>query len=160
MSTPDTLTDLVHGFKTAMLVTHALDDDLRARPMAVACVEDDTNTLWFATRDDSHKLRELRDDSRVCVTLQGNTRYVSLTGSGRVVLDAELIRSMWSETWRVWFPDGPSDDIALIAIDADAAEVWDISGTKGLAFALEAGKALITGERIDEDAGEHHRVTL
>ena len=91
MSKPNAkLSNLTDGFRSAMLVTHDQDGSLRARPMALAEVED-PKVLWFATLQTSGKVDELRDDSRVAVTLQGSKRQVSLTGRAEVVIDADKI---------------------------------------------------------------------
>src|SRR3954464_7761859 len=35
--------------------------------------------------------------------------YVSLSGSARIVKDAEKLKELWSEAFRVWFPAGLDD---------------------------------------------------
>ena len=125
MSKPNAkLSNLTDGFRSAMLVTHDQDGSLRARPMALAEVED-PKVLWFATLQTSGKVDELRDDSRVAVTLQGSKRQVSLTGRAEVVIDADKIDAMWKDSWQVWFPEGRDSAIALVKVSVECGEEWD-----------------------------------
>jgi hypothetical protein len=60
-----------------------------------------------------------------------------------------------------WFPTGPSDpDIVLVDCEMDFFEYWDVTGTAGLRFVLEAGKALVQGRAVnDVRAGAHGELT-
>ncbi len=60
---------LLHQFHTAMLVTHESEDRLRARPMAVAKIEDD-GKLWFLTDAENAKAHEIERDTRVHIVCQ------------------------------------------------------------------------------------------
>ena len=59
----------------------------------------------------------------------------------------------------VWTPDvgGP-----LLRVAGDTGEYWDNSGTSGVKYLIEAGKALVTGSRPDvgQDAKVHAKVEL
>ena len=54
MDTTKKLVEILAGFESAMLVTQRPDDQLTARPMAVAQVTDDGG-IWFMTEGDSGK---------------------------------------------------------------------------------------------------------
>lgn len=54
---------LLHGFHTAMLITHAGADRLRTRPMAVAHTEGD-GRVWFITDAASAKAHEIETAAR------------------------------------------------------------------------------------------------
>jgi len=153
------LSELIDDFQSAMLVTHDEQGALRARPMAVASIEE-PDVIWFATLQDSGKVDELRKDSRVAVTFQGSARQVSIAGLGEVVIDAKRIDAMWKESWRVWFPDGKDSDIALVKVTADHAEVWQTSLEDAAGFLLDAGKTLLGGESKDSTPGEHRTVNF
>jgi general stress protein 26 len=142
-----------------MLITHDPQQRLRARPMAIASVED-PDVMWFVTRIEAGKVDEIRKDERVAVALQGTTRFASITGTAEVMVDASRIEALWNDTWRLWFPEGQGGPIALVRVKADLAEVWDASGLNAVSFALEAGRALVEGEKMGSGAGEHRTIAF
>ncbi len=147
----ENLLDLAEDFETAMLVTRAKNGDLRSRPMRLAKVEDD-GTFYLATDTESEKLEEIRIDSEVNLTFQGSTKFLSISGRARVVYDRKVVEEFWSPAWKVWFPEGKSDpNLCLLRVDGRRGEYWDMSGTRGIAYLWEAGKALVRGERLEMD---------
>jgi general stress protein 26 len=152
------LQELLEGFDNAMLVTRTADDRMRGRPMAVADARQD-GVLYFATPIDSPKVDELLKDPRVCVCLQNRSRYVSITGSARLITERALIDRLWSEAWNVWFPGGREDPaLCLLEVEPEEAEYWDESGTKGLRYLFEAVRAYASGEPPRTDAEQHGKV--
>jgi general stress protein 26 len=150
--------DLIKTAKFAMLVT---DDDghLRGRPMA-ASQEQFDGTLWFFTRASSHKVTEVRADSRVCVTYaaSGSQDYVSMSGRARLVRDPAQIEKRWSEILKAWFPDGRNDpDVALLAVEVEQAEYWDSPNSTAVQ-AFGYVKAALTGQT--PDVGENRKVRI
>lgn len=162
-TSPDTkLHELLDEFGVAMLVTRTPDGSLRGRPMALAEAQPD-GTLWFATDRHSGKVDELERDGHVVVTMQSSTKFVSLSGMAAVVDDRAKLAQLWKVAWKVWFPGGKDDpNIALLRVDGTAGEYWDNSGTSGLKYLIEAGKALVTGSRPDvgDDPKIHGKVSL
>lgn len=154
------MADLMKGFDTGMLVTHTPDGGLRARPMAIAEVRDDGD-VYFATNLDSPKVKELDTDNRVNVTLQADRRFVSLSGRVRVLRDRGLINRLWSEAWRVWFPEGKEDpSLCILAVRTETGEFWDQTGAKGLRYAWDAAKALLRGTTPHADQEQHAKVAM
>lgn len=162
-TTPDSkFRELLEEFGLAMLVTRAGDGQLHGRPMALAEVEPD-GTLWFATDRHSGKMNELAQDGHVVVTMQSRTKFVSLSGTAAPVEDRERISRLWKTEWKVWFPGGKDDpNIVLLRVAGRSGEYWDNSGTSGVKYLIEAGRALITGERPDvgHDPKVHGKVAL
>ncbi|QJW98730.1 pyridoxamine 5'-phosphate oxidase family protein [Frigoriglobus tundricola] len=155
------LHDLLAEFGTAMLVTRTGEGQLRARPMALAELEPD-GTLWFLTDRHSAKVDELGRDPHVGVTMQSQTRFVSVSGRAAPVEDRERVSRLWKLEWKVWFPGGPDDpNLVLLRVSVDAGEYWDNGGTGGLKYLFEAGKALLTGSRpnVEGDAKIHGKVS-
>lgn len=148
-------------FDTAMLVTHATDGELRARPMSMADVGEN-GELWFVTELDSAKVDEIIADSRVNISLQDDDKYLSISGRAIIVRDRAKIEELWNETWKVWFPDGQDDpNLALLKIDATEGEYWDMEGMNKLKYLFEAGKALATGTQLEMDNDDmHNKVDL
>jgi len=149
---------LVKRIGVAMLTS---DDDgvLRSRPMAHAQKNFD-GTLWFFTRAGSHKVSELQQDQRVCVSYAEPDRqdYVSLSGTARLVRDAAEVDARWTESARVWFPQGKDDpDLALLRVDVTQAEYWDAPNSTML-HVYGYAKARLTGEA--PRPGGHEKVTV
>ena len=150
------LREVIADFDTAMLVTHAADGQVRARPLALAHGKDD-GLLYFPTSVKSPKIREIETDPRVCLTMQDSRRFVSVSGEARIVRDMSTIDTLWSDGWKVWFPQGKTDpDLGLVAVTPTAAEYWDNKGSKGLAYLFEAAKAYVSGSTPDTIGDEQN----
>jgi general stress protein 26 len=151
-STSDTahLTSLIREFETGLLVTRRANSALHVRPMALAGVDDDA-TLWFVTSSSSAKVKEIEQDARATVALQGSARYVVLDGKVEATRDRAKIQEMWKETYRVWY-DGKSDpDIVLLRFTPSEAEYWDSSGIEGLKYVFRAAQAYLTRQPLKND---------
>lgn len=154
----DKLWSLMKAVGFAMLVTED-GDHLRGRPM-VANQDNFHGTLWFFTRASSHKVDEIKDDARVCVTYAEPSKqdYVSLSGRAKLVRDKESIRKHWSEGMRTWFPKGQDDpDIAILEVQVDMAEYWDAPSST-MVHAYGYVKAVATGK--PPSPGENEKVAL
>lgn len=160
MDTQHKLIDLLSDFDTAMLVTRGDDGSLDALPMAVAQVEDD-GRIWFVTDHNSGKIADLMLDKDVAVTMQSSSKFVSLSGTASPVDDRAKLNELWSETWKVWFPEGKaSDSIVLLRIEPARGEYWDNSGLNGVKYLLKAGKAYLQGKRPETDVTINASVSL
>ncbi|CAN5592249.1 pyridoxamine 5'-phosphate oxidase family protein [soil metagenome] len=156
------LKELLEDFGTAMLVTRNAEDELRARPMAIAEVEAD-GTLWFATDRHAGKIQELAADSRVVLTMQSSLKFISLSGTASTVEDRAKIKRLWKSIWSVWFPGGEDDpNLLLLRVTGHEGEYWDNSGISGLKYLIAAGKALLQGTQpdIENDPKIHGKVIL
>lgn len=154
------LGDLLDDFKCGMLTTVAPDASVVSRPMWIAD-RGDTGELWFATDRDSAKVHEANSHHHAAVVFQGDSKFISLSGTLGIVDDHAKVRQMWSEFWRVWFPDGPDDDsIVLLHFKPDTGEYWDNSGLTGWRYMVKAGVAYFTGQRPDQDADINAQVKL
>ncbi len=155
------LVDLLKGFSTAMMITTSGDRSMHARPMAIAEIGEDGG-LYFATSLDSAKLRDIAINPDVTLIMQDGSVYVSLQGTAELSTDPALIDRLWSEAWKVWFPEGKEDpSLVIMKIDPTDAEYWDNSGLEGVSYAMTALKAYIKGERPSEtDAAQHARVAM
>jgi general stress protein 26 len=151
---------LLSAFSCGMLVTRTPDGGLRARPLAVAGVEENDD-LWFVTRLATGKVTEVLKDPHVCVTFQDGARYLSVTGRAVVVCNAEKLQTVWRERWRTWFPDGPHDpQVVLLQVSAEEGEFWDRGGLAGVRYLFRAGRAYLAGEEYVPAANEHQKVNL
>lgn len=152
--------ELLGDFDSAMLVTSQPNGELRSRPMAIGGVSDN-GKIYFATSKTSAKNAEIHLDNHLALTMQSDSKFLSLTGHGRITDDKALIDKYYSTAWKLWFPEGKDDpSLSLIEVDPSEGEYWDQSGGKRLEFLWEAGKALATGEKIDADHSGHQKVSL
>jgi general stress protein 26 len=153
---------LLSEFHTAMLVTHAANGRLRARPMAIARVEDDCR-LWFFTTAESAKSHEIQADTHVHIVCQKDrSAYLSLSGRAALVRDPGVVGEIWKESFRVWFPDGIDDpNIELIVVNPEEGEFWDSEGFNKIKYLFASAKAYVTGTTPKVEEGEQHgRVSL
>jgi general stress protein 26 len=154
------LYDLLSGFSTAMLVSHESESGLHARPMAVAELKRDSEA-YFATDRRSPKIAEISRDPNVLMTFQNASEYASLSGRAFVVTDRAVIERLWSDAWRVWFPQGKDDpNLVLLKIEPISGEYWDNSGFEGLKYAFEGLKAVLKGKRAETDANQNAKVAM
>ncbi len=152
---------LLESFDEAMLVTQREEGSMHARPMRIARIGAGGD-LWFATAIDTEKVEEVQTTESCAVTLQRGRAFLAIAGLAEVVRDRALITEMWHESWRLWFPEGPSGaSLCLIHVVPGNAEYWDNTGIKGLRFVLGATFAALRG-RTPEAVGPemHGRVSL
>jgi general stress protein 26 len=158
--TDEKLHALLEKQDTGMLVSRGQDSLLRARPMAIAKLDDNEN-VFFITALDSSKVSELAAEPSVNVAFQQKGKWVSLAGTAHVIRDRKLVEQLWSKAFEVWFPDGPEDpNLVVVVVHPEEAEYWDDTGINQVKFAVRAVKAFAAGERIDSDRTEHERVKL
>jgi len=154
---------LIRQFNTVMMVTHAEDDRLRARPMGIAQVEDG-GRLWFITAMETAKTHEIEEDTRVQIVCQDDySLYLSVGGRAALVEDDRAkIHEVWKESYKVWFPEGKDDpNLILIAFYPEEVEYWDNEGWNKIEYAMETAKAYLTGTTPDaEDDDQHAYVKL
>jgi general stress protein 26 len=157
---PKKLHEMLEEFSTVLLGTFEQTGEqpsLRARPMSIARLGDDC-TLYFITGIASEKVDEAASTGTGHAFGQSKTRYLWLRGEMAISRDRALLRELWSKASDVWF-DGPEDPrAAVMTLRPTQAELWDVSGAKGMRFLVESAKALLTGERPAHDgSGELHQ---
>lgn len=159
------LLDTLKSIDTAMVATYSPDTrTMHARPMALAEI-DGAGELWFITSKTSGKVEEARGDSHALVTAQSKLAFVSISGRIDVLVDPERTKTLWKESWKAWFPNGPTDaNICLLRVRPEIGEYWDERGFSGLRYLFEAAKAIATGETIPEEAisrpDQHAKVAM
>jgi general stress protein 26 len=116
------------------------------------------HTAMLVTHTDGADLRA----RPLAVTLQDSRRYVSIGGTARITRDRALIDRLWSEAWKLWFPEGKDDpDLCIVEITPHQAEYWDQSGLAGVKFVLEAAKAYASGTKPKSgESGDHAKLRV
>jgi general stress protein 26 len=155
------LEELLKDFRTAMCVTRNIAGEMHSRPVTIAEVTDDC-TIYIPTSSASGKAAEIEADPHVNLSLQSATKFVSITGRATMSHDRALIERLWSDTWKLWFPEGKDDpDLVILTVQPHTGEYWDESGTRGIRYLFQAAAALARGEKGDRaEHDQHARVTL
>ena len=163
------LSKLIAQFKTAMLVTRDHDGGdgapagsrLRARPMAIADVED-TSLLRFVSSIDSDKVDELVVDPRVMVTMQSSSAYITIDGTATISKERSKLQRVWGPALDAWFEEGVDDPRAtLIEVRGESAEFWEMNAPSKLRYLFEVAKASLGDTSVNPDAaGKHGQVDL
>ena len=150
------LKQLIEGIDFCMLTT--VDGGyFRSRPMSTQEFEFDGN-LWFFTSENTHKVAEIQQDDRVNVAYSKpeDSRFVSVSGRGRIVKDRAKIEELWNPVLKAWFPDGLEDPtLCLLRVSVEEAEYWDQPSGR-IVQALGFVKALATGSEMD--TGENEKI--
>ena len=150
------LVSVLKDFDTAMLVTRTDTGAVRGRPMHLVQVQDD-GTVLFVTSRAGGAVKEVSRSPEVAVTVQGKTKFASLSGRAKADTDRARIAELWQESWKVWFPKGKDDpDILLLEFDAAEGEYWDNAGVKGIEFVIRATKAYLGGEKLESTSDQQH----
>lgn len=160
-STPalEQLREKIKGIRIAMLTTIDDDGSLRSRPMATQETELDGD-LWFFTPASSPKVGELDRDHRVNLSYadSDDQRYVSVSGTARLVRDRAKAKELWTPLLKAWFPEGLDDpELALLRVRVEKAEFWDSPSSKMVQLAGFL-KAVATGKPYDP--GENEKIEL
>lgn len=150
---------LLEHFQVAMIVTHAADGSMVARPMTLARVERD-GVIHLITDIHSARFDQIAGDPRVTIVVQSPSQYAAVSGVGELVRDKALIYKLWQERWKEWFPHGKDDPtIAVLVVEPQHAEYWDHAGATGLKFFFQAVKSYMRG-KLPREEEEHAEVDL
>jgi general stress protein 26 len=155
-----TLHKLIKEIRIAMMTTMDGTGHLHSRPMATIESETFVGELWFFTQGSSPKVSEMDKDQHVNLSYASpkDQRYASLSGTVRLVRDAEKIEKLWSPLFRAWFPLGLKDpELALLKVTVDMAEYWDAPPATVVRL-VGLAKALATGKRYEP--GDNRKLTI
>jgi general stress protein 26 len=151
--------ELIDGIHIGMLTTSAGDGTFDSRPMGVR-TKDFDGTLWFLTKHESGKVREIEHDARVGLIFAepADTKYVAIKGHASVSEDKAKIHELWSPMMNAWFPGGEEDpSIAVIEVKVSEAQYWEASSSK-LVLGVKYLAAAVTGGKVD--VGETGKITV
>lgn len=147
----DKLTEMLGHFDTAMLVTRR-GDALRSRPMAIADYTDD-GRVRFIVRDDSAKLDELEEHAEVNVALQGDGRFLSISGRARLSKDDDLVDAAFSNARGMWFTSGRDDPHAIVLeVVPTYAEYWEEGDASAARYVLDRLRGAVTDDASLDEA--------
>ena len=96
-------------------------------PGASRICRTDDFTVYLSTSAASDKVREMRANPAVALYYCDADRFqgVTLNGRAEVLDDADLKRALWSDDWRMYWPQGDGDpDYVVVRVKAEAVSGW------------------------------------
>jgi general stress protein 26 len=158
------LYEMIDALDTAMLTTRRRDGHLVSRAMANQKHAPGAD-LWFVTTGSSGKLDDLTNDPHINLAYyKDRTReWISVAGIAKISRDREVIRQLYAEDWKIWFPDegdprhGTPEDprMVLIGVDVHSAVFLEVNKPQPVVL-YEIAKGWFTGTM--PDLGEMHEV--
>ena len=118
------------------------------RPMLPLLLENDPH-IFFLTHQSSRKVMQLMARPQVALTIISANCYVVVVGSAYASRDRELIRRLWSPTYRAWFPRGTDDrEATALRVVIDRVDYWEPPRHRGIRL-LQAVKAVVTRRAVE-----------
>jgi general stress protein 26 len=149
-SSTEKFRELLDGAQLAMLTSVGSDGNLYSRPMALQNTRDFDGSLWFIADLDSDKAHQIEADQHVNVSFtKGSDRWVSVSGTARVVRDQQKLEELWNPFAKAWFPDGPRDpSVGLLRVTVGVVDYWETNSPKPIRL-LQQMAAAATGRQPD-----------
>jgi len=122
-----------------------------SRPMAPEKIDDNAN-FWFLSANDSHKNKEIEEDSAVQLLFQGSSYsdFLSVYGKAEISTDKAKIDELWDPIMKTWFTEGKDDPrITVIRIIPTEGYYWDTKHNMLVGMAKRAYGAVV-GETYDD----------
>jgi general stress protein 26 len=118
------------------------------RPMLPLFVADDPH-IYFLTHQSSRKVVYLAARPQVGLTIVSGNCYAVMAGFARLSRDPELIRRLWSPTYRAWFPGGKDDrEATVIKVAVERIDYWEPPGSR-IARLAQALRAVLTRRAVE-----------
>ncbi|MFD1021100.1 pyridoxamine 5'-phosphate oxidase family protein [Thalassobacillus hwangdonensis] len=117
--------DLIKDEKVAMLTTISPEGRLMSRPMQTQEVEMDNEEIWFITKKDTEKYRDIIRNPAVNLAYAGSS-YVSISGRAEFVQDDEKKKQYWNKIIeKVLNASADDPDVVLVKVNPEIAEFWE-----------------------------------
>ena len=118
------------------------------RPMLPLFVQNDPH-IYFLTHQSSRKVTQLAARPQVGLSIVSANCYVVVAGSAQLSRDPELIRRLWSPTYRAWFPDGKDDrEATVIRVAVERIDYWEPPSNRVVRL-VQAVKAVVTRRAVE-----------
>jgi len=118
------------------------------RPMLPLFVRHDPH-IYFLTHQSSRKVTQLASRPQVGLTVISANCYVVMAGSAHISRDPELIRRLWSPTYRAWFPEGKDDrEATAIRVLIERIDYWEPPRNQVVRL-MQAVKAVLTRRAVE-----------
>jgi general stress protein 26 len=118
------------------------------RPMLPLLVPNDSQ-IYFLTHQSSRKVTQLAVRPQVVLSIVSSNCFIVMAGSVQLSRDAELIRRLWSPTYRAWFPAGKDDhEATVIRVIVERVDYWEPPSSRIVRLA-QAVKAILTRRSVE-----------
>lgn len=156
------LWDMIRDIRFGMLTVRGSDGRLYSRPMTTQNrAADQGGVIWFFLSRTGQQVADVTASPEVNVTYSDSAsdRYVSVSGTARLVEDQAKLEELWNSEAQRRFPGGiEGSDLALVAILVAEAEYWDVKADKAVQI-FKLARAAPSGEE-PADLAEHRRVRM
>lgn len=133
------------------LFTTSLDQlPLTTRPMSTRDVDTD-GAIWFFSRKDSNKNKEIESDNRVQLFYSNlsNAEFMTVYGKAIIIKDDAKAKELWSAMAKTWFNEGYDDpELTLLKIEPEEGYYWDTKDGK-LITLVKIVAGAISGKELD-----------
>ncbi|WP_338779579.1 pyridoxamine 5'-phosphate oxidase family protein [Metabacillus sp. FJAT-52054] len=117
--------ELIKDEKVAMLTTISPEGRLMSRPMHTQEVRMEQEEIWFITKKDTEKYREIQNNPAVNLAYAGSS-YVSISGTAECVQDEEKKKEYMNfVVEKVLNTSAEDEDVVLIKVTPEIAEYWE-----------------------------------
>lgn len=156
----ETLINMIRDIKFTMMTTVGTDGTIHSRPMGTlkGTTDNFDGTLWFFSRQNSHKNHDIEKDQHVNLAYADPDKhhYISVCGRAFVSRDKTKMAELWNPMLKAWFPEGLEDpDISLIGVNVESAEIWDSPPGKVVQL-MGFVKSAVTGKPYDQKNHSQH----
>ena|SRR5436190_16737136 len=139
---------LIERAGVAMLMNVDEHGNHIGRPMLPLLVQNDPH-IYFLTHHSSRKVTQLAARPQVGVSIISANCFIVVVGAAQASREPELIRRLWSPTYRAWFPDGKDDrEATALRVVIERVDYWEPPSTRVVRL-VQAVKALISGRGVD-----------
>ena len=142
--------ELAKKADTCLFTTSLTNLPLTTRPMSTRDVDED-GCIWFFSRRDSDKNREITADNRVQLFYSNfsSSEYLSVYGQATIITDKNKAKELWSAIAKTWFNKGYDDpELTLLKIEPQESYYWDTKDGKVVTL-IKMVTGAITGKEFD-----------
>ncbi len=142
--------ELAKKADTCLFTTSLTTLPLTTRPMSTRDVDED-GCIWFFSRQDSSKNKEIAADDRVQLFYSNfsSSEYLSVYGRATIIRDEKKAKELWSAIAKTWFNKGYDDpELTLLKIEPQESYYWDTKDGKVVTL-IKMVAGAITGKEFD-----------
>jgi general stress protein 26 len=153
------LKELTEEARVCMFETILPSPPYNLRPMNIM-ETDDSGKLWFFSKKDSDKNREISHNPHVQLSFSnlGDSEYLSIYGRAEIVIDRQKFGELWNPLVKAWFPEGKDDpNLSLICVTPLNVYYWDTQHNKMVTLFKLAASA-ISGKTMDDSVEGELRI--
>jgi len=97
-----------------------------ARAMCTVRAEENF-TLWYVSMADSNKVRQIKANGSVCITVWEGSKTIRVFGTAELVADEAKKEELWDDEWERYFKGGKTDpQCTVIKVTAKNVEYQDV----------------------------------